>query len=570
MKRISYPEISIIVPVHNAESYIINILSDIKNQVFSDYEVVIVNDGSTDRTEELANRFVDNDARFILVSQENKGVSAARNKGLEIAKGNYVTFFDVDDRVPNNALRDMFECIMQNGTDMVVGLYEMVRIDEAVIPSKLAQLVNNGAASYLSWEFLYNFSVWNKLFKKNIIDDNGISFMKIGVLEDGVFLFQYLCHSNTISTCNSIVYKYIKHRFNESSSLSSLKTQSLIKDRLKAFSIIQKTVEEKYNQQITYIDDEIQRNQLEESYIIWTKQFYIRCVFVLLRKYYRFIWELSDESCLIIMDAVKNYKDKLSDMDWADHVFKKNKDIISAEDNLLISRSTMIDTPIVSIVITSNVPQYCIEEIIARIYNQMLTSFEVIVDERHSHTIHNKWGDRLNFRYCKHIRGLEKFIKSAINDAKGSFVYIIDEPIYLSNATLLKAWRELTKKRNLKKGFISMPLYNRLNEPNKRLLTSQYAFTDTKVSRNDLSICDCVWGNKLFRIQTIKKVLAEYKTFGKKQSQLFEQLYNSIPFIQASDKYLFTEITDETIIRNNSGRNRKKRIKEILNTLRQE
>lgn len=97
--------ISIIIPVYNAEFYLEECLDSIKSQSHPDFEVLCVNDGSTDRSEEICERYVREDKRFRLYSQENSGVSVARNLGIEQAKGEYLCFVDSDDVIANDFLR---------------------------------------------------------------------------------------------------------------------------------------------------------------------------------------------------------------------------------------------------------------------------------------------------------------------------------------------------------------------------------------------------------------------------------------------------------------------------------
>ena len=93
---------SVIIPCYNAEKYIVNCLDSICNNDYKDYEVILINDGSTDDTHEIIMNYISRYENFIYIKQDNKGVSAARNIGLEVVKGDYVTFVDADDTVSKN------------------------------------------------------------------------------------------------------------------------------------------------------------------------------------------------------------------------------------------------------------------------------------------------------------------------------------------------------------------------------------------------------------------------------------------------------------------------------------
>ena len=111
--------ISVILPIYNKENYIEKCLDSILNQDYKDLQVIMVNDGSVDKTEEICKRYLSDD-RFELVNQTNKGVSAARNAGMDIAKGEWIAFIDPDDYIEPNyfsRLHDLTEEKMDIGTD---------------------------------------------------------------------------------------------------------------------------------------------------------------------------------------------------------------------------------------------------------------------------------------------------------------------------------------------------------------------------------------------------------------------------------------------------------------------
>ena len=105
----SNPVISIIVPVYNVEKYLDNCLKSILNQSFKDFEVILVNDGSKDKSGEICNIYSQKDSRIKVFNMENSGAGKARNKGLDLAQGKYIFFVDADDWLENNALEEHFK-----------------------------------------------------------------------------------------------------------------------------------------------------------------------------------------------------------------------------------------------------------------------------------------------------------------------------------------------------------------------------------------------------------------------------------------------------------------------------
>ncbi len=103
--------ISVIIPVYNAQNYVKNCIDSMLNQEYKDFELILINDGSTDSTGNILNDYKQKDDRIVVIHQNNKGVSLARNAGLNIAKGEYICFTDSDDVVPTNYLEELYSAI---------------------------------------------------------------------------------------------------------------------------------------------------------------------------------------------------------------------------------------------------------------------------------------------------------------------------------------------------------------------------------------------------------------------------------------------------------------------------
>ena len=117
-------DISIIMPAYNAQKYIKESIDSVLNQSFENFELIIINDGSKDNTEHIIKEY--QDQRIVLISQKNGGVSNARNAGLKLAKGKYITFLDADDTFPKDSLKSRFEYLESNSKiDLVDGIVEV-------------------------------------------------------------------------------------------------------------------------------------------------------------------------------------------------------------------------------------------------------------------------------------------------------------------------------------------------------------------------------------------------------------------------------------------------------------
>lgn len=167
---------SVIVPVYNAEKYIERCVFSILEQEFDDFELILIDDGSTDSSLQICQHFAANDQRVIVLQQQNAGVSAARNAGLRVSKGEFVLFLDADDYVALN-----YFCML----DQYAGKFDLLEFGHydllvdgndtviSIAPSKLC--CDLGSGTDLPWKdfFLKSFfaSPWNKLYKRDLLTD---------------------------------------------------------------------------------------------------------------------------------------------------------------------------------------------------------------------------------------------------------------------------------------------------------------------------------------------------------------------------------------------------------------
>lgn len=211
------PTISIIVPVHNADIYLHDSLNSIKSQTFTDFEVLLIDDGSDDDSLSILQEYHTADTRFQVHHQENRGVSSARNLGLQNAVGEFVCFVDADDKIAPTYLEDLY-LAMGDQVDSTMGGFR--RIDllsheecEVVPQSKIETLEENllgfYAANHKDWQ---RYMV-NRLFRRSIIQTNNLRFKEdIYYKEDGLFLVQYLCRSNGMVGCvDKVLYYYYRN-----------------------------------------------------------------------------------------------------------------------------------------------------------------------------------------------------------------------------------------------------------------------------------------------------------------------------------------------------------------------
>lgn len=203
-------DVSVIVPVYNCEEYIGTTLDSIINQDFRSFELIVIDDGSTDDSLEIINHKLSKSAiSYNVIHQENSGVSSARNRGIDEAKGKYLVFVDADDYVTGNHLSELY-----NGkTDFSMIQFVKKDGDKLSTPHHFASelmFFDELIKKELNMEMPFNF--WQLMYKASIINDNNIRFNPNLVYgEDIDFALRALLYGNEVAISNEATYYYIQH-----------------------------------------------------------------------------------------------------------------------------------------------------------------------------------------------------------------------------------------------------------------------------------------------------------------------------------------------------------------------
>lgn len=202
-------DISIIVPIYNAEKYIEKCLDSLVKQTKKELEFILVNDGSTDNTENLIKKYKDKRIKYF--KNKNQGIGKTRNFGIEKATGKYLMFIDSDDYLEPAACEKLYEKAQSTKSDLVIcdfyKIYDDGRQEEIKIPSfKQSKLKDN---PNIITDI--NLAPWNKLYKTMLIKDNNIRFVEGIKYEDAPFVLEALDKSNKIVKLNEPLNYYVIH-----------------------------------------------------------------------------------------------------------------------------------------------------------------------------------------------------------------------------------------------------------------------------------------------------------------------------------------------------------------------
>lgn len=204
------PKISIIIPVYNLENYIYECLNSVKEQTYSDYEVILINDGSTDRSEEIIRSFIETYSlkNFFLINKENGGLARARNTALQYACGEWVTFIDGDDWVEPHYLSSMIEALEAYPADLCYAGYQAY--DENSKTVEVWSRFGDGAG-VMPQDIgkLYSFGyVWAHFYKRELIEKYELRFDDRIYCEDAAFNLDYNSVIKSFCMTGEVVYNY--------------------------------------------------------------------------------------------------------------------------------------------------------------------------------------------------------------------------------------------------------------------------------------------------------------------------------------------------------------------------
>lgn len=207
--------VSIIVPVYNVESYLEECIQSIVNQTYKDWECILINDGSIDKSGDICDQWTKKDYRIKVIHQSNQGVSAARNRGLKHAHGEFITFIDSDDWIENNYLNVLVKHLYHNPSE----LYVSGIIQNFNDGTKHTYIPTNQVSFRLKSENIHHFVDLNRsyllygptanLYQGKIIREHNIRFRtNISYGEDLLFNYDYLEHVKTITCIDKAYYHY--------------------------------------------------------------------------------------------------------------------------------------------------------------------------------------------------------------------------------------------------------------------------------------------------------------------------------------------------------------------------
>lgn len=253
-KSMNKVAISVIIPVYNAGDYLDRCLKSILSQDFSSYEVILVDDGSTDSSSDICDRYSLLDKRFVCKHKQNGGVSSARNCGLSMAEGEYVMFVDSDDALAKNALSTFYDTACNSSPDFIMGAYDVYtdNVYDRTCGPQTSSLFNKEKMSVFFEKTVGETgelfrSPWAKLYRRSVILDNSLGFNEaLSYAEDKLFVYGFLNHAESAASVDVPVYEYYRHSGSLSWGKTDVKRAAKLLDMIPYYSESLSSLMEKY------------------------------------------------------------------------------------------------------------------------------------------------------------------------------------------------------------------------------------------------------------------------------------------------------------------------------------
>ncbi|MEG2786972.1 MAG: glycosyltransferase [Romboutsia sp.] len=273
-------KVSLIVPVYNSEEYLKRCIDSLISQTLNDIEIIVINDGSTDCSEKIIKGY--NDKRIVYYKQENKGIGETRNKGINIAKGEYLAFVDSDDYIKNTFCEKMYSKAVKNNCDLIICDYYEVRNELKEI--KFNDFNDTSLKNNPSLINNINLGPCNKIYNKKLFKNCENRFVINLKYEDAPFVCKILLEAKKIGKINECLTYYVIHENSETT-----RRDKKIFDILKITEIIIKNISRydymkeetinlvvmiltDYTIQQRYIDNNNDRNKfIDEAFLLMNK-----------------------------------------------------------------------------------------------------------------------------------------------------------------------------------------------------------------------------------------------------------------------------------------------------------
>lgn len=474
--------LSVIIPVYNSEKTLRAALSSLKRQRYGDFEVLCVNDGSTDGSAELIDAFVQADDRFRRIDQKHTGAWAARNAGLRAAKGEFVTFLDADDILPEDSFFHMHQVVTVYDCDLVIG--GVTRVDGVTArrdrpDSLLPKIVSRLDPRRLTFRQLETLSTDGKWFRRAFLLENRLSFQPYSYLGDGVFLIDAIRYTEKIFTSagTAVLSRTVIP------SMGRNVLQSVNRDLIQSAADAYRELQARTAFLGPKFREELQFRFLRD---------------VLLDRFYRRMWKLPQD-CLDELAALINDQFRKLNEAARTRLIYHESDIMTYDG--VITRREMTTNPLITVAVSEEMSLPYVTDFLANLYDQAEPSFRIVLDRSLEPKVSEFYRQQPNLTFADQYA-----IREALETASSRFISFVDCDVYYDHWSLYAMMRAMQQDDAL--DFTGLQLKNvDLYGHAAPGPVMEWAF------QNNIRALDLFFAGKMFRTAAIRELPLDMKAF---------------------------------------------------------
>ena len=540
------PKVSVIVPAYNMEPYLRDTLDSLVAQSLEEVEVIMVNDGSTDGTQNIMEEYQTHHPHFRLITQTNKGTSAAKNRGITEAQGEYLAFLDGDDLITPLSLEKMCTRAQKMKADLVVGRTRTFsRFGKSYLQDTV-KLSRREVIEPFDLNLVWSFSQSNKLFSREKVQEMDLRFPDKKYAEDGIFVLDFAHHAARITGCPEDILLYRRRVLGDEYSATQTITREMMEEYLEAYQEILHLSQQNYQERYDSLDTTGQ-DYLEEIRYKECKLF--------LDQFYRHFWRIETPDLKYLKEVFLNLKGELSPASW-ERLFQDCPDL--PLDDLVDDKEYMAQNPFLSLAIHPHCTAEELDLMLDSVYAQDNPSFEVL-----SFEVPKKHPEKTNFRL---LEDCEEWKEQAIKEAKGEYLWFLDDLLILGPGAI----RNFTQySHNGEMDMVAAPL-SQLDKENgypSQELVYLHRNTLQANHHSPLNLMDLYLSNKIIK----RKFLLEKRfQFSGDTPRDIQRLYQETRFWKVHQKNLFSFKDESELLESlqNTAQTLKAKINLILSSRR--
>ncbi len=534
-------KVSVIVAAYNAEKYVTETMESLVNQSIDNYEIIVVNDGSADHTLDILNEYQNRYDYVTVIDKENGGPSSARNRGLDLAQGEYVYFFDADDVLELDALESLYDRAKEKHADLVIAKYDIFNRFQTFPVNGINDLVQMNKIDKYEPQILWTFSLCNKLFRRSVIEKYELRLPPISYSEDGAFLMRYVYRTSRITGLDKVIFHYRRMFDGEAESITASISSWKIKDYIEAHRLILESAKESilidYPQ---YADiDEVKENKKEiQKYL---NEISRKEVQILLDQFYAKYWTLPKET---VEQLVNEINDKMATLDMREISMLKDSHPEFALDNLAVEEEDLLSHAWFTIAVYGEKEDrekflLCIQSLTL----QNLIAIRIVIPKSWKKDIEEA-GFLQNNMFFLDVDSRDELYYQVLEMADTPYITFADAKVSYANNAFKYVIKDLIKSPA---DFLSELIYHRNFGDMQAVLFSTVALNSVKTGyeKNPYLGMDYTLANKFFRTAFLKK-----QKLDKSKSLLsyLPQWYQKAYFTFMNDRVVFYEDLEATYV----------------------